>query len=173
MLEKDYLINKFKKTPGVLKTGEFTLSSGEKSPYYIDTKKLLLTDDGLQSACHCISELEIDFEQVGGVELGAVPIVCGLLATSDMALDGFIIRKEVKNHGTEHLIEGTCGKAPTLIVEDVTTTGATLLKAIKTAEDAGAEVIAAVAVVDRSNGKAAELLKGIPFYSILKIEELF
>lgn len=145
--------------------GGFELASGRTSSYLFNVKNLfsepeassLLTDKLLAT----LDELEFDY--IAGLELGAVfPICCAVLRSqeSDRPVRGFVIRKETKEHGTENRIEGL----PTLpsggrvvVVDDVTTTGSSLLEAVEVVRGIGCTVEEAVAIVDREEGARENL----------------
>lgn len=163
--------------------GDFTLASGTKSKYYIDSKQVTFTPEGLWLVSMCLrdavfshSELS-SLEAIGGMTLGADPIVFGFLFNAkidEWNCDGFIIRKESKGYGTKKRVEGPSIKGKkVVVVEDVTTTGGTLLDAVNVACGEGAEILGAVTVVDRCFG-GKELLAEhkIQLYSILDAKDL-
>jgi len=155
-----------------VKIGEFTLASGKKSNFYIDCRKVTLHPEGARLIAKIILEkikgLKVD--AVGGLTLGADPITASIVALSD--LPGFIVRKKAKEHGTRQKIEGLIEPGwNVLIVEDVATTGASALEAIRAVEDFGAKVVKVISVVDRQEG-AAEALKKYDFDPIFKKSEL-
>jgi len=147
-----------------LKRGEIVLSSGKESDFYIDCKKTTLTAEGH----YLIGRLFLDAikehaplaEGVGGLTLGADPIASAVSLTSylldEEPISAFIIRKEPKRHGTEQWIEGRSPFLPdgtlVVIVEDVVTTGASILKAIERAEAEGLKVVHTFVLVDRLEG---------------------
>jgi len=154
-----------------VKIGEFTLSSGKKSNFYIDCRKVTLHPEGARLIGKIILEkikgLKVD--AVGGLTLGADPIIGAVITLSNLA--GFIVRKAAKEHGTQQKIEGIIEPGwNVLIVEDVATTGASTLSAIFAAEAAGAKVIKVISVVDREEG-SAEALKNYDFDPIFKKSE--
>ena len=156
------------KATGALKTGDFILSSGKKSNYYIDCRKITLHPEGSRLIAKIILEkikgLKVD--AIGGLTLGADPITSSVVAISD--LPGFIVRKKEKEHGTKQKIEGHLQPGwNVVIVEDVSTTGASALQAIEAVEAAGAKVVKVISVVDREEG-AAEGLKNYDFDPIFK-----
>lgn len=157
---------------GAVKTGEFILSSGKKSNFYIDCRKVTLHPQGAKLIAKIILEkikgLKVD--AIGGLTLGADPITSAVVTLSN--IPGFIVRKKEKEHGTKQKIEGLIESGwNVVIVEDVATTGASALEAIQAAEAAGAKVIKVIAVVDREEG-AAEVLKDYDFDPIFRKSEL-
>ena len=139
------------------------LSSGRESDFYIDCKQSTLTAEGAVLCgglfCEMLANGEWP-EAVGGITLGADPIVTAVSLTSALLgkpIPAFIIRKEPKKHGTAQWVEGTKNLKPGMrvaIVEDVVTTGASTLRAIERAEDAGLSVSRVLAIVDRNEGGA-------------------
>ncbi|MEM1062296.1 MAG: orotate phosphoribosyltransferase [Planctomycetota bacterium] len=161
-----------------LKMGDFTLASGKKSTYYLDGKQVTLHAGGLRLVAEAMLEATEDlaFDAIGGMVIGADPIVGGVLAVAaeqGRDLDGFLVRKEAKGHGTQKYVEGPLSPgAKVLIVEDVVTTGGSSLKAIDRVEDFGAEVVGVTAIVDRMQGGAeAFAARGIAFKPLLSITD--
>ena len=157
---------------GAVRTGEFTLSSGKKSDFYVDCRKVTLHPQGAKLIGRIILEkikgLKVD--AIGGLTLGADPITSAVVTLGN--IPGFIVRKKAKEHGTQQRIEGLIQKGwKVVIVEDVATTGASTLQAIEAAEAAGAKVIKVISVVDREEG-AAQVLKKYDFDPIFKKSEL-
>ena len=160
--------------------GSFTLASGKESDYYIDARLTTLHPEGVYLVGEIfLEEIKKDSEinAVGGPTMGADPIVGSLLSashSSDYPLAGFLVRKQEKGHGTGKLIEGNLKPGDkVVVVEDVITTGGSVIKAIDAVKAAGAEVRKVLVIVDREEGadqKFADL--GIEFYSIFKISEL-
>lgn len=162
-----------------LSKGKFKLASDQTSDYYIDLSKIVLDSVGLSLISSVIIE-EIDswrkISAVGGPAYGAIPIVSGILTLmneSKWSMKGFFVRKEVKNYGKQELVEGHLVEKDTvLLVEDVTTTGGSLFKAIDEVEKI-AKVIQVISVVDRNQGAHSLFEKrGIPFKSILNISQI-
>ena len=162
-----------------LSKGKFKLASGQTSDYYIDLSKILLDSVGLSLVASSIME-EVDvwkkITAIGGPAYGAIPIVAGMLtmfAEHKWPMKGFFVRKEIKEHGKQELVEGHLDNNDTVVlVEDVTTTGGSLLKAINEVQKI-AVVSCVISVVDRNQG-AYKLFKekGIPFKSILNINQI-
>jgi orotate phosphoribosyltransferase len=151
--------------------GQFKLSSGGVSDYYIDCRTTTLHAEGGRLTGHAILELleanHNDAEAVGGLTMGADPIVSNVATASawraqktpgSPLLHGFLVRKAEKAHGTGRRIEGFCREgARVVIVDDVCTTGASTINAIQAAQEAGMVVAAVVCIVEReeANGRPA------------------
>jgi orotate phosphoribosyltransferase len=166
------------------KLGNFTLSSGAISNYYIDCRTTTLHAEGGRLTGLAILELlrerKIKPAAVGGLTLGADPIVSNVATASAWyaqehhgasLIHGFLVRKAEKTHGTGRRIEGFFEKgAPVLIVDDVCTTGASTVTAIEAAREAGMKVIAVACLVEReeANGRPAveAAAQGVPFFAL-------
>lgn len=143
---------------GALLHGDFTLTSGKKSTYYFDAKKLTLWPEGAYRIGKVLyAELErLEVDAVGGVATGAYPIVAAVAVTS--YIDGkpiptFIVREVAKEHGTKRQIEGHLKAGYRVaMLEDVITTGGSVLRAIKAVEEVGAKVVKVYGLVDRHEG---------------------
>ena len=138
------------------KKGEFKLSSGKTSEHYVNCKPVTLTGRGLTLVSMMLLE-HVDTSVVGGLTLGADPLVAGVSVCSALdgrLVDALIVRKEPKGHGTEAWIEGPKYPEGTkvTVLEDVTTTGASAIKAAEKLRDAGYVVERVVTVVDRQEG---------------------
>ena len=161
--------------------GEFKLSSGKTSEHYVNCKPVTLNGRGLTLASVMLLEhVERDSAAVGGLTLGADPIVSGVAVVAGLdkrLLDGLIVRKEPKGHGTEAWIEGPIlpeGSKVT-VLEDVITTGGSAIKAVKRIRDAGYKVERVVSIVDRQeNDEATTAMKlvGLELYSIFTLKDL-
>jgi len=144
------------------------LSSGQESDFYIDCKQATLDAGGAvltgRILCDMLAKGGMP-EAVGGITLGADPIVTAVSLTSALRgtpIPAFIIRKEPKKHGTAQWVEGAKNLKPGMqvaIVEDVVTTGASTLRAIERAEEVGLVVVRVLCIVDRNEG-GAEFLSG-------------
>ena len=120
---------------------------------------------------------KIQADAIGGLTLGADPIATAVAVVSGLdgkPLPAFIVRKEAKGHGTQRPIEGYDGKrgSRVIVVDDVCTTGDSILRAAERAEQAGYEVAAAFCVVDREEGGAEIIGKRYPFYALFTAKEL-
>lgn len=150
--------------------GDVILSSGGASNYYFDMKMTMLDPEGAHVLAQLLFEELSDFEveRIGGLELGAVPLIAPLAVESFMRgrpLAGFIVRKATKDHGTRKEIEGESVNGKNVaVIEDVTTQGKSALYAVEEARRSGAKVQLVLSVVDRNEG-ARELFKreGIAF----------
>jgi orotate phosphoribosyltransferase len=144
--------------------GEFTLASGQKSDLYVDVRQTSLHPEGAWLIGRLILEqLHDDVIAIGGMSLGADPPVCAAVTASfetQRPLPGFLIRKEPKGHGVERHVVGRSSLpsgAKVIIIEDTTTTGGSLLKAVTHARESGLEVIQCLTVVDRQEGAERRL----------------
>ena len=153
------------------------LSSGGWSSHFIDGKESLAAWSDLRIACRAILEAVhsagFRFDAVGGPTLGADALAVGIAAVSDTSW--FVVRKEPKGHGTKRWIEGArLGPGvKTLLVDDVVTTGGSLLKALGIVEETGADIVAAVTLVDRGDLARAKLReRGIAYLPMATYEDL-
>ena len=181
MYDRNRLIELFKQH--ALKFGEFQLSSGQKASYYLDGRLITLHAEGLRLIAEGILERTagIEFAAVGGMSIGADPIVGGVLAVSAQQpvpggrpLVGFLVRKEAKDHGTKKLVEGPLQPGSSVvIVEDVISTGGSALTAIDRVAELGCKVTCVVGVCDRLMGGAqAFAARGIRYESLFTIRDL-
>lgn len=164
-----------------LRTGTFTLASGRMSHYYVDGRKLTLSAEGASVIAAGILDIlaeRPDILAVGGLTMGADPIVGGTLAAAGAmgraGLRGFLVRKEAKGHGTGKLIEGPIEPGDTVaILDDVATTGGSSLQAVSAVEAIGGKVAMVIVVLDRLEGAAdAFAAKGLEFRSLVTIRDL-
>ncbi len=156
-----------------LKIGKFKLSSGKESDYYLDERIVTLSSEGAYLTAKVMLDMlkDVKFDAIGGPTLAADPIVTSIVVisyTEGRNIDGFIIRKEPKGHGTGKLIEGPLNSGANVIIVDGTmTTGGSLLKAIQTVESEGCKVVKVIALIDRlEGGKEALESKG---YEVLTV----
>ena len=141
--------------------GEFTLSSGGTSDYYIDFRTTTLDAQGARLTGEVFLEeieaREWKAEAIGGLTMGADPIVVAASVAASHAglgLHGFLVRKMEKKHGTGQRIEGFRGQgARVVIVDDVCTTGASTIQGIQAAREFGFEVVGAICLVEREEAK--------------------
>ena len=174
MSNKNHLI-KLLKDNNVVETGEFTLASGKKSNYYVNMKRAITNPEILSTISKIIHEkIENDnVDKVAGPALGAVPIATAISLESNLPL--LMIRKEKKGYGTGKLIEGELLENDNVIVvEDVTTTGNSLMKAIKAIKDNGGNVNRAFVCVDREEGAIENFAnENIKLEPLVSVSEFF
>ena len=155
---KDELLELLKKY--AYKKGEFTLSSGKTSEHYVNCKPVILNGYGLNLTATMLLKY-VDTPVVAGLTLGADPLVAGVSLVSALdsrMVNGLIVRKEPKGHGTEAWIEGLLPPKGTkvTVLEDVVTTGGSAIKAVEKLRDAGYIVNRVVAIVNRQEGSEAD-----------------
>ena len=162
--------------------GEITLASGRKSDFYFNLKPTMLDPEGAA----LLAELTFDalkddmFDYVGGLEMGAVPLAGAIAQLSwlkNHPIAAFFVRKKPKEHGARLAVEGLA-KGETLqgkrvvIVEDVTTTGGSAIKALEAVRDAGGKVVLVYAMIDREEGATENFAEaGVPFRSLYRASE--
>lgn len=157
---------------GAFKTGKFTLTSGKKSNYYVDIKLASTDPKILGEIAKCMANHLKGEEKIAGMELGAVPLAVALSLETNLPY--LIIRKEKRKHGTSKLIEGNLKKEDKIIlVEDVTTTGSSLVRAVEIIRQEGGRVDRALVVVDREEG-ASELLRehDVELVPLVRVSEM-
>jgi len=162
-----------------MRFGEFVLSSGATSNYYIDVRKTSLHPDGLKLISELFYEvLKADnVTAVGGLTLGADPLVAGVMlhaARAGRPIEGFLVRRTTKDHGLRGQVEGNlAGHKRVAILDDVITSGESALIAAEAAESYRAEIVRVLAVVDREQG-ASQIFqqRGYPFTPLFSIGEL-
>jgi orotate phosphoribosyltransferase len=159
--------------------GKFILASGKETNFYLDLKPTMFHPEGANLVARLLLDKLKDrpVDYVGGLELGAVPLVTAVsLVSAETArpIPGFFVRKNVKDHGTKKRIEAVRdlrGKN-VAILEDVTTTGGSSMEAVEAAQDAGAQVVLVLTVVDRREGAAESFAaKGLPFEWLFRLDE--
>jgi orotate phosphoribosyltransferase len=161
--------------------GEFTLSSGKKSNYYMDCKLTTLDPEGALLTGYCVLELldlmGVTPDAIGGLSMGADPLVTAagvVSAIEKRPLPGFLVRKEAKKHGRQKQLEGLenpRGKR-VVIVDEVCTTGGSTQEAIEAAEREGCQVVAVISLVDREEGGSQMLRSKYNYRSIFTAREL-
>lgn len=172
MEEREKLKETIRERALIVKKGAgITLASGIKSNFFFDMKTVLLSP---KSANLITTELlkklqRIRFDYIGGMESGAIPIVALICAASSKILErdieGFFVRKEIKSHGERksgisNKIDGNLKRdSNVVIVDDVTTTGGSIMDAINEVKKAGCEVVKVITIVDRDQGAKEKLTK--------------
>ena len=159
--------------------GQFTLSSGKESEHYVNCKPVTLSCEGNALLSHLmIKHIEKDAVAVGGLTLGADPLVCGIAQKAyykgNRHIDALIIRKNPKGYGTKEVIEGNKPKKGSVVtvLEDVTTTGGSAMTAVNVLRDAGYIVNRVVAIVDRMDDHKIWKDNNIEFQSLFQLFEL-
>ncbi|MCI0738249.1 MAG: orotate phosphoribosyltransferase [Gemmataceae bacterium] len=138
--------------------GKFTLASGKESTYYINSKKAIFYSEAVWLLGEALWEQtrDLEIDAAGGLEVGAIPMAAVLAQRFHQAgrkLEGFFVRKKPKEHGSQERIEGVLKPGMRVaVLDDVLTTGGSVLQAVAEIEKAGAQVAAVVCIVDRLEG---------------------
>ena len=157
-----------------------TLSSGAEADYYVDLRRVTLHHEASPLIGRLLRELTSDwaYSSVGGLTLGADPVATAVLHAAALEgadpVDAFVVRKETKKHGLQRLIEGpdVTGRS-VLVVEDTSTTGGSVLTAVRSVLAAGADVAGVCTVVDRDTGaRQAVEAEGVPYRALLGLADL-
>jgi orotate phosphoribosyltransferase len=176
---RDRLAEIIKQKSLITEGGPFKLASGAMSDYYLDMKPTMFDAEGIALIAEVIFQMladERDVDAVGGLELGAVPLAAAVCARSfpERPLQGFVVRKETKDHGTAKKIDGNFKNgARVVIIEDVTTKGGSSMQAIRAVRERGATVSRVISIVDRLEGAAENFSKeGIALTPIFTTRDL-
>jgi orotate phosphoribosyltransferase len=158
---------------------QLTLSSGRASSYYIDCKRTLYIPRGAYLAGELMLELATaaGVEQIGGMAAGALPVTDAVMAAAHrggVSIRGFFVRKETKQHGLQQIIEGAFKPGlKTAVIDDTITTGGSSLQAVAAMREAGANVIAAIALVERGEGAVEAFARaGLKYRWVFTAEEV-
>jgi len=161
---------------GALQEGEFTLTSGKKSNYYFEGKRLTLTPEGAYLVGKVVFDelADVGVDVLGGVAIGGYPMVAAVAVVSHREgkpIPSFIVREETKEHGTRRRIEGHLKEGSRVaIVDDVITTGGSVSRAIEAVEAAKCKVVKVIVVVDRHEGGSDKLKQqGYDFTGIINL----
>jgi orotate phosphoribosyltransferase len=170
-MNKNEMINLLKKC-GAIKFGNFLLTSGATSEYYIDIKKASTQPIILKKIVKEIAKYSKNYDLIAGMELGAVPLIVAL--SLETKIPYVIIRKNKRDHGTSKQIEGdTVEKKRVLILEDVTTSGGSVIETINILKEKNAILDKIIVIVDRENGAKEKIkslkLELIPLLSVGEI----
>ena len=165
--------------------GKVTLASGKEADYYVDLRRVTLQHEAAPLVGRLLRALTADWDYVavGGLTLGADPVADAVLhaAAAERAadpevppVDAFVVRKATKAHGLQRLIEGPdIAGRPVLVVEDTSTTGSSVLTAVRAVREAGATVVGVVTVVDRDTGaREAIEAEGAQYRALLGLADL-
>lgn len=158
--------------------GEITLSSGETSQFYFDMRRTACDPEGSNLIADLIldSLAQDDVDFIGGLEVGAVPIVACVSQKSFQTgrpIPAFYVRKKPKEHGTRRAVEGQIREGGrVVIVDDVTTSGGSVMRAVEAAREFGCTVVKVITVVDRQEGAAERFAaEGCPFVALLTADD--
>ena len=155
--------------------GRFTLASGKESTYYINSKKVLLSGEAVWLLGEILWDLtkDLNLQAIGGLEMGAIPMATAAVLhyhAHGRTLEGFFVRKQAKEHGTQVRIEGMVRPGDRLaVVDDVFTQGTSVLQAITEVEALGAHVVAVSCIVDRLEGARERLAARYTYLPIFTI----
>ena len=159
--------------------GEVKLASGRTAPYYIDARRAVLLPELFRALGELVAgEADrVGATAVGGPATAAIPVACAAVGASE-TLKGFFVRKERKEHGLQRSIEGPAiaSRERVLVVEDVVTTGGSLIEAIERVREEEIGIAGALAVVDRLAGGAEAIeraLDGAPYRALFTIDDLY
>lgn len=172
---KERLLSLFKER--AFSFGDFTLASGKKSSYYINSKKAIFNSEAVQLLADVLWDMtqDLQIDAVGGLEIGAIPLATALVhkyAMEGKPLEGFFVRKQAKSHGSQDRVEGVLPKgARVAVVDDVLTTGGSLIQALEEVEKAGATVVAVLCIVDRLEGAREKLAHKYDYRPIFTIRD--
>jgi orotate phosphoribosyltransferase len=161
-----------------VRRGEFTLKSGKRSTWFLDSKQTVCRPDGLLLVADAaLAVIPADADSIGGLTMGADPVAFGIAAvaaTRGRRLRSFSVRKEAKDHGVTGRIAGALEAGDRVVItEDTVTRGTSLLEAARAVRDFGAEPVLLLAVVDRGGTCAAMAAEaGIAFTALVTAEDL-
>ena len=156
----------------LLQNRDFRLASGGSSNFFFDMKRTMFHPEGASLVTDLLFDAlkEEDFDYIGGLETGAIPIVAALCARSwpEKPIRGFFVRKEVKGHGTDQRVDGLLERgSKVILVEDVTTTGGSAMQAVNEAQQYECAILKVISVVDRLEGAAENFrAAGIKFEAL-------
>ena len=161
---------------------EMKLASGRTSSFYFNMKPTMMHAEGAHLIGRLVGQRLAGegVDLVGGLEMGAVPLAAAVAAVSggsDAPLNAFFVRKQAKEHGTRALIEGlapgeTLAGKRVVILEDVTTTGGSALKAVDAVREAGGEVVLVLTLIDRQEGADQSFREaGLAFDAIMRKDD--
>jgi orotate phosphoribosyltransferase len=157
---------------GAIRFGKFVLASGKESDYYVDMKKAMTNPSILKKISEAMADMVKGADRLAGMELGAIPLVTAL--SLETGIPFLMVRKGKKGHGTRSQVEGEVNEGDkVVVVEDVTTTGKSPLKAVMAVREEGGVVEKVVVIVDRQEG-AAELMEkeGLEYKALLLRDDI-
>ena len=170
-MDKEELIQLLKEC-GAIQFGRFVLTSGAISDYYIDIKRASANPTVLKKIAEALAEYTDGYDLIAGMELGAVPLVVAVSLETEIPY--VIIRKEKRGHGTSKQIEGDDVKnKKVLVIEDVTTSGGSVVKTIQILRENQAKVDEVLVVVDRESGAEEKLQSlDVSFIPLLSVSDI-
>jgi orotate phosphoribosyltransferase len=157
--------------------GKFKLASGKESTYYINSKKVLFNAEAVWLLGDILWDLtkDLDIQAIGGLEVGAIPMATAASLHHHMhgrTLEGFFVRKQAKEHGTQQRIEGLVRSGDRVaVIDDVFTQGTSVLQAVEEVEKLGAKVVAVSCIVDRLEGARERLAARYNYLPIFTIRD--
>lgn len=160
-----------------LSFGHFKLASGKESTYYINSKKVLFHAEAIWLLGDVLWELtkDLNIQAIGGLEVGAIPMATAAALRyheNGRPLEGFFVRKQVKEHGSQQRVEGEVRPGfRVVVIDDVFTQGTSVLQAVAEVEKAGAEVVAVSCIVDRLEGAKEKLASRYSYLPIFTIRD--
>ncbi|HLN33097.1 MAG TPA: orotate phosphoribosyltransferase [Gemmataceae bacterium] len=155
--------------------GRFTLASGKESTYYINSKKVLFNAEAIWLLGDILWEMtkDLNIQAIGGLEVGAIPMATAAGLHYHMhgrQLEGFFVRKQAKDHGSQQRVEGVVEAGfRVVVIDDVFTQGGSVAQAIAEVENLGAKVVAVSCIVDRLEGareRLADKYNYLPIFTI-------
>jgi orotate phosphoribosyltransferase len=159
-----------------IQRGQFTLASGKMSTYYINSKKVLFHSEAIALLGELLYEAtsDLDIQAIGGLEIGAIPMAAAAAMKYHQMgkiIEGFFVRKQAKDHGSKDRVEGAVKAGDKVVViDDVLTTGESVMQAIAEVEKIGAKIVRVICVVDRLQG-AKERLAGYDYRPLFSIKD--
>jgi orotate phosphoribosyltransferase len=160
-----------------LSFGRFTLASGKESGYYVNSKQAIFNAEAVWLLADLLWDLtrDLNIQALGGLEVGAIPLAAAAAMryhSEGRTLEGFFVRKQAKGHGSGQRIEGVLRPGDRVaVVEDVVTTGESVLQAIAEVERTGAQVVAVVCILDRLEGGRERLGSRCEYRPIFTIRD--
>jgi orotate phosphoribosyltransferase len=157
--------------------GRFTLASGRESSYYINSKLVYLNSEVAWLLGDVLWDLTkgLDIQAIGGLEIGAIPMAAAAAVRyheEGRLLEGFFVRKQAKGHGSRERVEGTLRAGDqAAVIEDVVTTGESVLQAVAEVERVGAAVVAVSCIVDRLEGARERIAPRYHYLPIFTIRD--
>ena len=161
----------------LLQDRDFILASGRASNFFFDMKKTMFDPEGASLLADLLFDQikTEDVDHIGGLETGAIPIVAALCARSwpEKPIKAFFVRKEVKGHGTDQRVDGLLERGSRVILfEDVTTTGSSVMQAVRQALQFECTVVKVISIVDRLEGAAENFrAAGIKFEALFTLRD--